>query len=571
VSSLSWDFPSSATNPSEDEDDLVDAGLDELEDELDGLGRADGDADTQDVGTPTGASEQEQSERDELEALEREQLEQLARLEQLERAGTDDGPGAEQSEREQLEALEREQLRQLELLDRQQNQYARAAALPRPAAARPPAEGPERDVPSWTPPAAPVADEGPRLDAEARAAQFLAATSERQALEDALRVGQAPPATELRDLSEPARAARAIVDQRHRDLIEANALLTEARRVLAPLAYRGLSDRIYRRRKVILAIGEAASLAVAFSAAFDVAPLEALLLSGAIALAFVIAGDLGGILRLTAERSRLSAAVEDGAAHLDPKYLHVLYYERQPWLTIVGGATAALFGVAAVTVGVLRAANRGSLGLAMGLGLLTLSLAIAAGLSSWQHASLGSEIIDHLQREEEAAARRLKRAAAARVLRQPQVLTAVPLETSATAWPATDAPSLPADAPWQPPAAPNMDWQSPTLEMPATRPKRAGRSKRAKPATKEKGPGLVSAAAARGALLVATLPGRFRRSERSERPAKAAKPDKAAKAGRGREASDEPSGPGPGAGGESAPAMSDIHFTPPVHINRKFP
>ena len=216
----------------------------------------------------------------------------------------------------------------------------------------------------------------------------------------------------MRELSEPARAARAIVDHRHRNLVDANALLTEARRTLAPIAYRGLSDRIYRRRKVILAIGEAVSLAVAFSAAFDVAPIEALLLSGAIALAFVIAGDLGGILRITAERSRLSAALDDDAVNIDPRYLHILYHSRQQWLSIIGGATAAIFGVAAVSVGVLRASNQGSVGLAAGLGLLTVSLAIAAGLSSWQHASVGSEIIDHLQREEEAAARRLKRAAA---------------------------------------------------------------------------------------------------------------------------------------------------------------
>ena len=264
-----------------------------------------------------------------------------------------------------------------------------------------------REAPS----SAAVADARPGIDAEARAAAFLAAANERQALDEAARGGQSSAPAEFRELSEPARAARAIVEQRHRSLVEANALLTDARRVLAPIAYRGISDRIYRRRKVILAIGEAVSLGVAFSAAFDVAPLEALLLSGAIALAFVIAGDLGGVLRLTAERSRLSAAVEDGVMQLDPRYLHILYYDRQPWLSIVGGVTAGIFALAAVSVGVLRAANQGSLGLASGLALLTVSLAIAAGLSSWQHASIGSEIIEHLQREEEAAARRLKRAA----------------------------------------------------------------------------------------------------------------------------------------------------------------
>ena len=464
---------------------------------------------------------------------------------------------SEQSEREQLEELEREGLRQLEELGRQQDTHV--AAAPRPPEPPPaPRPRPEpRAAQARDDQAAAVAAERPGIDAQARAAAFLAAASERQALDEAARGFQpSGPATELRELSEPARAARAVVEQRHRNLVEANALLADARRVLAPIAYRGLSDRIYRRRKVILAIGEAASLAVAFSAAFDVAPLEALLLSGAIALAFVIAGDLGGILRLTAERSRLSAAIEDDAMHLDPRYLHVLYYDRQQWLSIVGGVAAGIFGLAAVTVGLLRAANQGSFGLAAGLGLLTLTLAIAAGLSSWQHASIGSEIIDHLQREEEAAARRLKRAAKARVLRRPQFLAAVGTQE-------VEMPSQAPDVEW--PAAPNMDWQTPDVdsqvsrgERRAKRPGRARRAKREKPAKRETSSGgLVGGAAARGALALASLPGKFRRSEK-----------KAAKVG---SAADDDSGPGPGAGGESPGPMSDITFTPPVRIERKFP
>ena len=313
----------------------------------------------------------------------------------------------------------------LEELGRQQN--AHAAPAPRraepPPAARPEAGGAGQGRP---PDPAAVADSRSGIDGQARAAA-VPGGGERAPGPGGGRQGRCPlgVGAELRGLGERSRAARAIVEQRHQSLVEANGLLTDARRVLAPIAYRGISDRIYRRRKVILAIGEAVSLGVAFSAAFDVAPLEALLLSGAIALAFVIAGDLGGVLRLTAERSRLSAAVEDGVMQLDPRYLHILYYDRQPWLSIVGGVTAGIFAVAAVSVGVLRAANQGSLGLASGLALLTVSLAIAAGLSSWQHASIGSEIIDHLQREEEAAARRLKRAAAARVLRSPPILGAV--------------------------------------------------------------------------------------------------------------------------------------------------
>ena len=477
MSSLSWDFPSPSTSPSDDGDDHdADIG------DVDGRGRPEGASGDHDEGSLVDLMDREPSEREEIEALERELLEQLGRdeiealegqrpvrsdheqpernqpererpeqvhpieapdqdqlereqieamereqLARMEQLGRPDVGSPEQTDqmeelgREQLEELEREQLRQLEGLEREQlrqlgePQVDAAPRRPEPRTAATP--GP--DVPSWMPPSAAVAGGRPEVDADALADRFLAAATERRAL-DAATTGQPPPATEYRELSEPARAARAIVDQRHRNLIEANALLADARRVLAPIAYRGLSDRTYLRRKIILGIGEAVSLAVAFSTAFDVAPLEGLLLSGAIALAFVIAGDLGGILRLTAERSRLSAAVEDGVVNLDPRYLHILYYDRQPWLSIVGGATAALFAVAAVSVGVLRAANQGSLGLAAGLGLLTVSLAVAAAVSSWQHASLGAEIIDHLQREEEQAGSRLRRAAAARVLRNPQ-------------------------------------------------------------------------------------------------------------------------------------------------------
>jgi hypothetical protein len=577
MSSLSWDFPSSSTNPVGDDEDM---------DEVDGRGRPEGASDDHDENGLVDLLEQEQSEREELEELERQLLEQLAReqvegperdqLEQLEREqveararergqqpgqleeadhespalsgpGEDDPGQSGRSEREQLEELEREQLRLLERLPRHPDIPLGGAPGPSATAS---AERPRPAVPAREAPSAPVA-EPPGVDAAARAAQFLAASERRARAEQATSFEPSAPTTERRELSEPARAARAIVEHRHRNLVEANALLTEARRVLAPIAYRGLSDRIYRRRKVILAIGEAVSLAVAFSAAFDVAPLEALLLSGAIALAFVIAGDLGGIMRLTAERSRLSAAMEDEAVHLDPRYLHILYHDRQPWLSIIGGVTAGIFALAAVTVGVLRAANRGSLGLAAGLGLLTLSLAIAAGLSSWQHASVGSEIIDHLQREEEAAARRLKRAAAARVLRRPQILTAVRTDE-------LELPSLARDDDW---SAPDVDWQAPPAEPPARRARRGGgRPARQKPAKREKGAGsgLVGAAAARGAVFLATLPGKLRRSEK-------------ASGGGGGESVEEMSvGDGPGALGESAGPISAVVFRPPVQVPKKF-
>ncbi|MEA2686611.1 MAG: hypothetical protein QOE93_1806, partial [Actinomycetota bacterium] len=388
MSSLSWDFPSSSTNPMVDGDD----------DDI-----PEGASDDQDGNGSVDLMEQEAAEREELEALERELLEQLGgeqngasareqiealeqeeRREELEREQVEDiereqveqeqdGRAEidalareEREEREQLEALEREQLaqlaqlegagfalaeesgqsergqsergqserEQLEALERQQLEALARPQDPEVAAApkrQSRARSAERPRPATPPPAGPSAAVP---DAEDLAAQFLASVNQRRAADEA---GYAPgPATELREASEPARAARAIVEHRHRNLVEANVLLTEARRVLAPMAYRGLSDRAYRRRKIILGIGEAVSLAIAFSAAFDVAPLEGLLLSGAIALAFVIAGDLGGVLRLTAERSRLSAALEDDVVHLDPRYLHILYHSQQPWLSIIG-------------------------------------------------------------------------------------------------------------------------------------------------------------------------------------------------------------------------------------------
>ncbi|HEX7277854.1 MAG TPA: hypothetical protein VF244_10810, partial [Acidimicrobiales bacterium] len=528
MSSLSWDFPSSPTNPVDDDGDEVNGRgraedisdddeersereqIEALERELlEQMGREQVDLPAPEASPDLAleADQYEASEREQIEALEREQLALLerAQMEQLAHLEAAEIEQSEQSEREQLEELEREQLRQLERLEREQNAHAPSPPPPRPPAAarsRPPVQAP-------APPPEEFFEEQRRLEAEERAAQFLAA-SQRGTPDQAPWDGQGSgPATELRELSEPARAARAIVEHRHRNLVEANALLTEARRVLAPRAYRGLSDRAYLRRKINLGIGEAVSLAIAFSAAFDVAPLEGLLLSGAIALAFVIAGDLGGVLRVSAERSRLSAALADDVVHLDPRYHHILFHDRQPWLSIIGGVTAAVFALATVSVGVLRAANQGSVGLAAGLGLLTVSLAIAAGLSSWQHASIGSEIIEHLQREEEAAARRLKQAAAARVLRRPQILTPVRSDELGLRSAAPDLEWPPMDTDRR---GPDLDWEAPTAELRVKRPKRGGRAARERPAKREKRSGsLLGAAAARGAVFLATLPGKVRR------------------------------------------------------------
>ena len=234
---------------------------------------------------------------------------------------------------------------------------------------------------------------------------------------------------------------------------------------------------------------------------------------------------------------------------------------------MIAGGTAAVFALATVSVGVLRAANQGSVGLAAGLGLLTVSLAIAAGLSSWQHASVGSEIIDHLQREEEAAARRLKRAASNRALRRPQIMTSVSSQEY-------EFPSRAPDIDW---SAPDVDWQAaPTAELPGLPALRAGRSRRAgreKPAKarRERASGsLVGAAAARGAVFLATLPGKLRRAEDAG-PSPTPKRESRKESKRESKIEDmSVSGDGPGALGESAGPIEAVAFRPPIQSPKKF-
>lgn len=215
-----------------------------------------------------------------------------------------------------------------------------------------------------------------------------------------------------RGLEARATAARGIADQRRRQFEAAGRLLAEAHDALAPLAFRRLATRAYRRRKVIFALGETISLAVAFSAAFDVPPLEGVLLSAGIALAFVVAGDLGGLLRHAADR--------DGAGDLDPRYRALVARSGRRWLAAAWCTAAALFALAAVSVGFLRATGQGGAGgaLAAAMAVLTLTLAVASGVSSWQHANVAADLLDHLELAERRAARAWRRAARARVLRR---------------------------------------------------------------------------------------------------------------------------------------------------------
>lgn len=205
-------------------------------------------------------------------------------------------------------------------------------------------------------------------------------------------------------------AAEALVTRRRQDFDDANALLRDAREALGPLAFRRLSHDAYLRRKVVFAVGEAVSLAVAFSAAFDVPPLEGFLLSAGIALAFVVAGDLGGILRHAVDGARL-ASVE-----LDPRFRHLALTGGRRWLAAAWCMAAGVFGLAGVAVGALRAGGGSGLALAAAMALLTLVLAVGSAVSSWQHASLAADVLDHLERAEQHAARAWAQAANAPVL-----------------------------------------------------------------------------------------------------------------------------------------------------------
>jgi len=213
-----------------------------------------------------------------------------------------------------------------------------------------------------------------------------------------------------RGLEARAAAARALVLRRRQDFDEANRRLQDARDALGTLAFRRLSHRSYLRRKVVFAVGEAISLAVAFSAAFDVPPLEGLLLSAGIALAFVVAGDLGGILRHAVDGARMTAV------QLDARYGHLALVGGRGWLGLAWCLSALVFGLAGVAVGFLRAGGGSSVALAAAMAALTLVLAVGSGISSWQHANLPSDLLDHLERAERAAATAWSRAAASPVL-----------------------------------------------------------------------------------------------------------------------------------------------------------
>ncbi|MGI8810637.1 MAG: hypothetical protein ACR2KK_22865 [Acidimicrobiales bacterium] len=213
-----------------------------------------------------------------------------------------------------------------------------------------------------------------------------------------------------RGLQTQVAAATALVAQRRQDFDQANRFLHEARVALAPVAFRRLSHAAYLRRKVVFGIGEAVSLAVAFSAAFDVPPLEGLLLSAGIALAFVVAGDLGGVLRHAVDGARLAEV------DLDPRFRHLAVTGGRGWLTAAWCSAAGVFALAGMAVGGLRAGGGAGLPLAAAMAVLTLVLAVGSGISSWQHANVACDLLDHLDRAEREAAGAWAAAAGATVL-----------------------------------------------------------------------------------------------------------------------------------------------------------
>jgi hypothetical protein len=231
-----------------------------------------------------------------------------------------------------------------------------------------------------------------------------------------------------RSLEARVAAAKALLARRQENFDAARRRLEAARSALTPVAFRRLSTRGYLRRKIVFALGETVSLAVAFSAAFDVPPLQGLLLSAGIALAFVVAGDLGGILRHALDGAHL-ATVE-----LDPQFAHLGVTGERRWLRAAWGGAAAVFAVAAVAVGTLRAGAGAGVPLAAAMAVLTLVLALGSGISSWQHANLAADLLDHLERTEDDAADACARAARARVLSRYDALG----ERIDTRWRATE-------------------------------------------------------------------------------------------------------------------------------------
>lgn len=237
----------------------------------------------------------------------------------------------------------------------------------------------------------------PEFQAHDEAAELLLADKDRRLLRARELRRSRRLRAHRRGLRTQVAAATDLVTRRRHDFDESGRLLHEARQALAPVAFRRLSHDGYLRRKVVFAVGEAVSLAVAFSAAFDVPPLEGLLLSAGVALAFVVAGDLGGVLRHAVDGARLSEV------DLDPRFRHLAVTGGRRWLTAAWCLTAALFAFAGVAVGALRAGGGAGFLLAAAMALLTLVLAVGSGISSWQHANLPSDVLDHLERAERDA------------------------------------------------------------------------------------------------------------------------------------------------------------------------
>ncbi len=181
-------------------------------------------------------------------------------------------------------------------------------------------------------------------------------------------------------------------------------------------ATRELSDRAYRLRKVGLGIGDLVGVSLAYALALDTSPLEAFLLAGGTVVALVIGGDLGGQLRLQTQRRALAAQVAAGHVPPTDEVARECTATAPRWAPLAWSAAAMVFGVAGLSVGVLRSGGGAGGWVAAAMAVLTLCITVAAGVTSWRHANLYADVLDSAGRRLKASWRELHKLAKHRSL-----------------------------------------------------------------------------------------------------------------------------------------------------------
>ncbi|MGH2554984.1 MAG: hypothetical protein ACRDHO_04615 [Actinomycetota bacterium] len=182
-------------------------------------------------------------------------------------------------------------------------------------------------------------------------------------------------------------------------------------------AYRDLSHRAFRLRKFILSIGEVMGVTLVYAVAWDVPYGEAALLAAATALALIIGGDLGGELRLHREWPRVAALLrklKERNLELGPPP-----NAADPgWLRLLWISASAMFGLAGIAIGVLRASAVGRGLDAAAFAVLTTLMVVASGVTSWRHASPAADLIEAGRKAERTYAVLYKKEAGSRTLRR---------------------------------------------------------------------------------------------------------------------------------------------------------